>query len=107
MFYILCSEQWPPTKSPPPEYEIEFSDGCIPPNLHNSSDCPSNFPTLDTLPRERRTLDYSEAYDGDQTEASGGLMISPAIMSLMGATPKRKNVRASRSIATEFRQLLL
>ena len=44
--------------------------------------------------------DYSEAYDGDQADGktSGGLMISPAIMSLMGATPKpggqqRKNVR--------------
>ena len=95
MLFFPCSDQWPPTKPPPPEYEIEFSDGCVPPNLHNSSDCPSNFPTLDTLPREKRTLDYSEAYDGDQAEgkASGGLMISPAIMSLMGATPRRKNVR--------------
>ena len=92
---ITCSDQWPST---PPEYEIEFSDGCVPPNLHNSSDCPSNFPTLDTLPRDKRPADYSEAYDGDQADgkASGGLMISPAVMSLMGANPKqggqRKNV---------------
>lgn len=82
-----CSEQWP---SPPPEYEIVFSDGCVPATLHNSNDCPSNFPTLDTLPREQRTPDYSEAYDGDNTDGktTGGLMISPAVMYLMGATPK-------------------
>ncbi len=98
---LTCRDQWPPGRPLPPEYEIEFSDGCVPPNLHNSSDCPSNFPTLDTLPRERRNDEYSEAYDGDNMEgkASGGLMISPAIMYLMGATPKpaqsthtRKNV---------------
>ena len=82
-----CSDQW---KSPPPEYEPVFSDGCVPTTLHNSSDCPSNFPTLDTLPREWRTPDYSEAYDGSITDGktTGGLMISPAVMYLMGATPK-------------------
>lgn len=72
----------------------------MPATLHNSSDCPSNFPTLDTLPREHRNLDYSEAYDGDNTDgkAAGGLMISPAVMYLMGATPKTSSILPSQGL---------
>jgi len=44
---------------------VKFSDGCIPPNLHNTSDCPSNFPTLDPIPVNKRGPDYSDAYDED------------------------------------------
>ena len=50
---LYCSETWPESATKPPDYEITFKDGCIPPNLHNASDCPANFPTLDTLPREK------------------------------------------------------
>lgn len=71
----------------PVEYEIEFSDGCIPPNLHNSSDCPANFPTLDTLPREKRGAEYSDAYDGDQPDTeSTGLLINPAVAAAVAST---------------------
>jgi len=90
---LISRDQWP---SPLPEFDIVFSDGCVPATLHNSSDCPSNFPTLDTLPRDRRNEDYSEAYDGENNEnkGAGSLMISPAVMYLMGATPKT-NVSAT------------
>ena len=74
------SDQWPPGR-PIPEYHIEFTDGCIPSNLHNASDCPANFPTLDTLPREQRGPNYSDAYDGDLADGeSSGLLINPAVM---------------------------
>ena len=74
------SDQWPPGR-PIPEYHIEFTDGCIPSNLHNASDCPANFPTLDTLPREQRGPSYSDAYDGDLADGeTSGLLINPAVM---------------------------
>lgn len=50
--WIITSDQWPSFRPLPPEYEIRFSDGCVPPNLHNTTDLPANFPTLDTLPRD-------------------------------------------------------
>ena len=73
-------EQWP-SNQPIPEYEIILSDGCIPSNLHNLSDRPQNFPTLDTLPRERRGHEYSDAYDGNNSILSGSqvLKINPAL----------------------------
>ena len=78
--WIMTSEQWPPGR-PIPEYHVEFTDGCIPSNLHNASDCPTNFPTLDTLPREQRGPNYSDAYDGDLPDGEGpGLLINPAVM---------------------------
>ena len=83
--FLTHSEQWPPSRPLPQEYIIEFTDGCIPPNLHNSSDSPANFPTLDTLPREQRSAEYSDAYDGDQTEESSGLMINPAVMAVVAS----------------------
>lgn len=46
-------------------YLVKFADGCIPPNLHNASDCPSNFPTLDPIPVGKRGANYSDAYDDD------------------------------------------
>ncbi len=79
------SDNWPPTRPLPQEYIIEFTDGCIPPNLHNSSDTPANFPTLDTIPREQRSEDYSDVYDGDQVEESSGLMINPAVMAAVAS----------------------
>ena len=79
------SDQWPSGRPLPPEYEIEFSDGCIPPNLHNASDCPSNFPTLDTLPREQRPSDYSDAYDGHQPEGESNLLINPAVAAVVAS----------------------
>ena len=108
MFFYLKyfnRDQWP---SPPPEYDIVFTDGCVPATLHNSSDCPSNFPTLDTLPRERRNEDYSEAYDGDNAEnkGTGGLMISPAVMYLMGAVPKNSQntppVQRQKNVSDDY-----
>jgi hypothetical protein len=70
---LYRSETWPESAPKPPDYEITFKDGCIPPNLHNASDCPANFPTLDTL-------EYSEAYDAaNQPETESGLMINPAV----------------------------
>lgn len=76
----MTNEQWPAGR-PIPEYHVEFTDGCIPSNLHNASDCPTNFPTLDTLPREQRGPNYSDAYDGDLLDSeSPGLLINPAVM---------------------------
>ena len=81
----LSSDQWPPGR-PIPEYHIEFTDGCIPSNLHNASDCPANFPTLDTLPREQRGPSYSDAYDGDLADGeSAGLLINPAVMQVVAS----------------------
>ncbi len=82
---ISPSDNWPSTRPLPQEYIIEFTDGCIPPNLHNSSDTPANFPTLDTIPREQRSDDYSDVYDGDQVEESSGLMINPAVMAAVAS----------------------
>ena len=62
---ILPSDHWPASRGPVPVYLVRFADGCIPPNLHNASDCPSNFPTLDPIPSNRRGPDYSDAYDED------------------------------------------
>ena len=64
---------------PLPQYEIIFADGCIPTNLHNLSDRPANFPTLDTLPRDKRMPGYSEAYDGGQTNGQQAVKINPAV----------------------------
>ena len=76
----MTADQWPAGR-PIPEYHIEFTDGCIPSNLHNASDCPTNFPTLDTLPREQRGPNYSDAYDGDLADGEApGLLINPAVM---------------------------
>ena len=61
----LHSDHWPASRGPVPVYMVKFSDGCMPPNLHNSSDCPSNFPTLDSIPVNQRGVDYSDAYDED------------------------------------------
>ena len=61
----LSSDRWPANRGPVPVYLVKFADGCIPPNLHNASDCPSNFPTLDPIPSNKRGPDYSDAYDDD------------------------------------------
>lgn len=71
-------EQWP-SNSPLPEYEIIFTDGCTVSRLHNVSDRPANFPTLDTLPRDRRPLVYSDAYDSSSNEGGHQLRINPTI----------------------------
>ncbi len=83
--FVNTSDNWPSTRPLPQEYIIEFTDGCIPPNLHNSSDTPANFPTLDTIPRQQRSDDYSDVYDGDQVEESSGLMINPAVMAAVAS----------------------
>lgn len=85
VFIYPLSDLWPQHRPLPQDYVIEFSDGCIPPNLHNSSDSPANFPTLDTLPREQRGAEYSDAYDGDQTEETSKLMINPAVMAAVAS----------------------
>lgn len=68
LFAFAHRDQWPKQGGPLPEYQVKFTDGCIPANLHNASDCPANFPTLDTLPRERVSgittcthIDYASA----------------------------------------------
>lgn len=64
---------------PLPQYDIMFTDGCIPTNLHNLSDRPANFPTLDTLPREKRMPGYSDAYDGEQSNGLQAVRVNPAV----------------------------
>ncbi|XP_065901844.1 epidermal growth factor receptor kinase substrate 8-like isoform X2 [Dysidea avara] len=63
--WMTTSDRWPASRGEVPVYMVKFSDGCIPPNLHNASDCPSNFPTLDPIPVNKRGPDYSDAYDED------------------------------------------
>lgn len=40
---------------------------------------------MDTLPREQRSADYSDAYDGDQVEETSRLMINPAVMAAVAS----------------------
>ena len=82
---LLFSEQWP-ASNPLPNYEIIFADGCVPSSLHNISDRPSNFPTLDTLPRDRRPLDYSDAYDGSNEENTSNLRVNPMVEAAVANT---------------------
>ena len=89
MYFICCREQWP-SSNPLPEYEIIFSDGCIPSRLHNVSDRPANFPTLDTLPREKRGPFYSDAYDSTD-DASNNLRINPVIETVVANTANMLN----------------
>jgi hypothetical protein len=56
--------KWPQGK-PFPDFHIIFNDQCTPTQLHNLSDRPANFPTLNPLPPEMQGLDYSDAYDDD------------------------------------------
>lgn len=64
-----------------------FSDGCIMTRLHNLSDRPANFPTLDTLPIERRPLGYSDAYDSQgDTNSHRNLRINPIVETAIANT---------------------
>ena len=82
---ILFSDQWP-ASNPLPNYEIIFADGCVPSSLHNVSDRPACFPTLDTLPRDRRPLDYSDAYDGSNEEKTSNLRVNPMVEAAVANT---------------------
>ena len=83
---LLFSEQWP-ASNPLPNYEIIFADGCVPSSLHNISDRPAYFPTLDTLPRDRRPLDYSDAYDsGSNEEKTSNLRVNPMVEAAVANT---------------------
>ena len=69
-------------------------------NLHNISDRPSNFPTLETLPRGRKPPFYSDAYDGGNSTSSTNsrmarvnpavkeVIASKATMVAMGSIPQ-------------------
>ena len=89
-YWSTPAESWPQDLPLPGDFQVKFADGCVPPNLHNTSDRPSNFPTLDTLPRHQRGPDYSDAYDAEQQGEGGAggqssLMINPAVAEAVAA----------------------
>ena len=89
-YWSTPAESWPRDLPLPGDFQVKFADGCVPPNLHNTSDRPSNFPTLDTLPRHQRGPDYSDAYDAEQQGEGGAggqssLMINPAVAEAVAA----------------------
>lgn len=101
MYWSTPAESWPRDVPYPDDFQVRFSDGCVPPNLHNTSDRPSNFPTLDTLPRHQRGPDYSDAYDTEKGETPGqsSLMINPAVVEAVAAqlsSPIQPAVQANR-----------
>ena len=67
IYLIIDREQWPGAIE---EYDIILYDGCTFSRLHNLSDRPSNFPTLDTLPRSQWPPNYSDAYDSKEMSGS-------------------------------------
>jgi hypothetical protein len=81
----ISMEQWP-TSNPLPEYELIFIDGCIPSKIHNLSDRPANFPTLDTLPRERRGPNYSDAYDSRDEQGASSRRVNPTVEKVVANT---------------------
>ncbi len=96
---VSCREQWP-SNDPLPGYAVRFRDGCMESNLHNISDRPSNFPTLETLHRGQRPPFYSDAYDSNNATSSTNsrmarvnpavkeVIASKATMVTMGSIPQ-------------------
>jgi hypothetical protein len=76
--WTISKEQWPPSNSLP-EYTLILIDGCTASNIHNLSDHPANFSTLDTLPRERRGSNYSDAYDSRKLHCVSSRRVNPTI----------------------------